>query len=71
LQHNILVRHGDGNVLVFITESGWNDDTRWVFGVSPAKRIQYTLGAWEHARQNWPWIRCMAMWVFKLPAPAN
>ena len=71
LLREIMLQHGDGDVPVYITEAGWNDDTRWAFGVTPAQRITYTLGAWEYARANWPWVRCVAMWVFKLPAPAH
>jgi hypothetical protein len=69
LLREIMVRNGDEDVPVYITESGWNDDPRWVFAVTPAQRIAYTLGAWEYARANWPWARCVAVWVFKHPAP--
>ncbi len=71
LEHDLMVRYGDGDLPVFITEAGWNDDTQWVFGVTPAQRIRYTLDAWTYARLHWPWVRCVAMWVFKLPAPAH
>lgn len=67
----IMARHGDADVPVYITESGWNDDPRWAFGVTPAQRIAYTLGAWEYALANWPWAKCVAVWVFKQPAPAR
>jgi hypothetical protein len=68
LLREVMLKHGDTSP-VFITEAGWNDDPRWVFGVSPAQRITYTLGAWEYARSNWDYVKCVAMWVFKLPAP--
>jgi len=67
----IMVQHGDADVPVFITESGWNDDVHWAFGVTPAQRIDYTLQAWDYAAANWPWVECVAVWVFKLPAPAQ
>ncbi len=70
LLREIMARNGDEDVPVYITESGWNDDPRWVFAVTPAQRIAYTLGAWQYARQHWPWARCVAVWVFKHPAPA-
>jgi hypothetical protein len=70
LLREIMARHGDADVPVYITESGWNDDPRWAFGVTPAQRIAYTLGAWDYAQAHWPWARCVAVWVFKLPAPA-
>ena len=71
LLREIMVRHGDADVPVFITESGWNDDVHWVFGVTPAQRIAYTLQAWDYAQAKWPWVKCVAAWVFKLPAPAQ
>ncbi len=70
LLREIMARNGDEDAPVYITESGWNDDPRWVFAVTPAQRIAYTLGAWEYARQHWPWARCVVVWVFKHPAPA-
>ncbi len=70
LLHEVLGRHGDGDLPVYITEAGWNDDTNWAFGVTPAQRIAYTLRAWDYARAHWPWVRSVDMWVFKLPAPA-
>lgn len=66
----IMLRHGDTSP-VYITESGWNDDVRWVNGVTPAQRITYTLRALEYARTHWDWVPCLAFWVFKLPAPAR
>ena len=71
LLRQVMHEHGDGEVPVYITEAGWNDDMRWVNGVSPAQRITYTLAAWAYARTHWPYVRCVAMWVFKLPAPAH
>ncbi|HRA00531.1 MAG TPA: beta-galactosidase [Thermoflexales bacterium] len=70
LLREVMLKHGD-TAPVFITEAGWNDDPRWVFGVSPAQRIAYTLGAWDYARAHWDYVRCVAMWVYKLPAPEN
>ncbi len=70
LLREIMARNGDEDTPVYITESGWNDDPRWVFAVTPAQRIAYTLGAWQYAQQHWPWARCVAVWVFKHPAPA-
>jgi len=66
----IMDRHGDASP-IYITEAGWNDDVNWVNGVTPAERIQYTLRALDYAQAHWPWVRCLAFWVFKLPAPAQ
>jgi polysaccharide biosynthesis protein PslG len=67
----VMVKNGDADLPVFITESGWNDDPRWAFGVTPAQRIAYTVQAWDYAKANWSWAKCVAVWVFKLPAPAH
>ena len=71
LLREVMLKQGDTAVPVFITESGWNDDTRWAFGVTPAQRIEYTLQAWDYTKTNWDWVQCVAVWVFKLPAPAH
>ncbi|BCX04792.1 MAG: hypothetical protein KatS3mg053_2730 [Candidatus Roseilinea sp.] len=66
----IMQAHGDDSP-IYITEAGWNDDVNWVNGVTPAQRIEYTLRALDYAQDHWPWARCVAFWVFKLPAPAR
>ena len=70
LIREVMRAHADASD-VHITEAGWNDDPRWPQGVTPARRIAYTLGAWEWAAGQWPWVRSVSMWVFKLPAPAR
>jgi len=69
LLRQIMVEHGDAHKLIYVTEAGWNDHPRWTMAVSPAQRIRYTLGAYEWAREHWPWCPVIAMWVFRLPAP--
>jgi len=64
-----MVAHGDGDKPVYVTEAGWNDHPRWAGSVRPAQRIEYTIGAYEWARQRWPWCACVAMWAFRYPAP--
>jgi hypothetical protein len=63
-----LVAYGDGSKPIYVTEAGWNDHPRWVNGVRPAQRIEYTIGAYEWARQHWPWCRSVAMWALRYPA---
>jgi polysaccharide biosynthesis protein PslG len=67
----IMVDNGDAIKDAYITETGWNDDPRFVNGVTPANRVRYTLDALALAKAEWPWVKCVAIWVFKLPAPAN
>ncbi len=70
LIREMMARNGNA-VEMHITEAGWNDDPRWPQGVTPVRRIAYTLAAWEYARDLWPWVQSVSMWVFKLPAPAQ
>jgi hypothetical protein len=71
LLRKVMLKNGDADKPIFITETGWNDDPRYTNGVSPAQRIDYTLRAFEYAKANWLWAKCVAIWVFKLPAPAK
>ena len=69
LLRGIMVRYGDGHKPVYITEAGWNDHPRWTGSVSPARRIQYTIDAFEWAYHQWPWCEAVAIWAFRYPAP--
>jgi hypothetical protein len=71
LLQEVMDRYGDAAKPIYITEAGWNDHPRWTGAVSPAQRIAYTVGAYEWARQHWPWCKCVAMWAFRYPAPAH
>ncbi len=71
LLREIMVAYGDGSKPVYVTEAGWNDHPRWASSVRPAQRIEYTIGAYEWARQRWPWCACVAMWAFRYPAPTH
>jgi len=71
LLREVMVAYGDVDKPVYVTEAGWNDHPRWAGAVSPAQRIQYTIGAYEWARQRWPWCECVAMWAFRYPAPTH
>ncbi len=71
LLRQIMVEHGDAHKPVYITEAGWNDHPRWTMSVSPAQRVHYTIGAYEWAREHWPWCSVVAMWAFRLPAPRH
>ena len=71
LLREIMVAYGDESKPIYVTEAGWNDHPRWAGGVRPALRVEYTLGAYEWARQHWPWCACVAMWAFRYPAPTH
>jgi hypothetical protein len=69
LLRNIMDRYGDADKPIYVTEAGWNDHPRWTGAVSPAQRIEYTIGAFEWAQEYWPWCESVAMWAFRYPAP--
>jgi hypothetical protein len=71
LLREIMVAHGDGDKPIYVTEAGWNDHPRWANSVRPAQRIAYTIGAYEWARQHWPWCACVAIWAFRYPASTH
>ncbi len=71
LLREVMIFYGDSEKPVYVTEAGWNDHPRWTGAVSPAKRIEYTIGAYDWAHQRWPWCKCVAMWAFRYPAPTQ
>lgn len=68
LLREIMVEHGDAHKSIYVTEAGWNDHPRWTMTVSPAQRIRFTIGAYEWAREHWPWCTMVAMWALRFPA---
>ena len=71
LLHDVMARNGDRDKPVIITEGGWNDHPRWTRAVHPAQRILYTIQAYQLAQERWPWVRAVALWAFRYPAPAR
>jgi O-glycosyl hydrolase len=71
LLREVMVRNGDGDKPVMITEGGWNDHPRWTRAVRPGQRIAYTLRAYQKALEEWPWVNAVALWAFRYPAPAR
>jgi polysaccharide biosynthesis protein PslG len=71
LVHEIMQRNGDGAKHVMITEGGWNDHPRWTKAVRPAQRVAYTVGAYEKALSQWPWVDALCIWAFRYPRPAG
>lgn len=67
----ILDSYGLTRMPIAITESGWNDHPRWAQAVTPAERLTYTIDAYELARQQWPTVEKLCLWVFRFPAPIN
>lgn len=71
LIRQVMVDQGDADKFIYITETGWNDHPRWTMGVSPGQRIQYTLEALNYVEENWPFVKLVAIWSFRYPAPTK
>ena len=71
LARAIMVEFGDAATPIYITESGWNDHPRWSMAVRPAQRIQYTIDALDYAAAHWPYVKTLAIWAFRYPAPVR
>jgi polysaccharide biosynthesis protein PslG len=71
LLREIMVRHGDEEKQMYITETGWNDHPRWTRAVRPGQRIEYTLDALRYAESHWPYVELVGLWMFRLPAPSR
>lgn len=71
LVRQVMVENGDEATPIYVTETGWNDHPRWTMAVKPGQRIQYTIDALEYARENWPYVKTLAIWAFRYPAPTR
>ena len=71
LVRDVMLRHGDADTKIYITEFGWNDHPRWTMAVRPGQRIQNTLDALTYAEENWPYVEMIAIWAFRFPAPTK
>lgn len=69
LHHEIMLRYGDADKPVYITEAGWNDSPRWTWGVLPSQRVDYTLRSFALAENAWSWAENLCVWVMRYPAP--
>lgn len=71
LVRDLMLRNGDGDKPVIVTEAGWNDHPRWTRAVRPAQRLAFTVRAYEKAALEWPSVLAVAQWAFRLPNPAG
>ncbi|MFW5692303.1 MAG: hypothetical protein ACOCX3_03015 [Chloroflexota bacterium] len=69
LLRDIMTANGDGDKPVYITESGWNDNPRWVHGVRPSQRAAYTVDALAFTDTHWPWAETLCLWILRHPTP--
>jgi hypothetical protein len=71
LMREVMLRHGDADTPMMITETGWNDHPRWTQAVRPAQRLTYTLDALDRAAADWPYVELVGLWSFRYPAPTR
>lgn len=68
LLHEVMVRNGDTNKAVWISEIGWNSapfEHPWGTSVSEEQKGQYLVGTMQRAEAEWPWVGAMCIWMFR------
>jgi hypothetical protein len=71
LLRDVMQEYGDGDKPVYITESGWNDHPRWTKAVRPGQRLQYTLDSFRLVERDWPTVKNLCIWYFRVPLPVR
>jgi len=71
LIRDIMVRNGDANKPIWISEMNWNAAPAGVppvYGrVDEATQARYLILAYERIRQEWPWLGVANVWYLKRP----
>jgi O-antigen ligase len=74
LLREIMERHGDMRKPVWIGEFGWNSApesipaerrTTWGEPVSEERKAEYLVAQLERARDEWPWMGVMNVWMLR------
>ncbi len=74
LLHEIMLRYGDRNKAVWISEFGWNSSTQpHEFGppVTEEQKAAYIVELMARARREWPWMGVMNVWFLRAGAGFN
>ncbi|MCX7855688.1 MAG: beta-galactosidase, partial [Anaerolineae bacterium] len=82
LIREVMEAHGDGGKPLWVSHFGWNslppdwEDVPSIWGtVDGETQAEYTVGALERARREWPWVGAMCLSHFQpdlsLPAPGT
>ncbi|HWQ12672.1 MAG TPA: cellulase family glycosylhydrolase, partial [Roseiflexaceae bacterium] len=70
----VMLRHGDAETAVWISEFGYNSAppsvpeparSTWGAPVSEEQKGEYLVGQLERARREWPWIGVMNVWFLR------
>lgn len=71
LTRDIMVRHGDANKPIWITEMGWAavpEDISTVFGrVTREQQARYLVDAYRRASNEWPFVGPLFAWFLRRP----
>jgi hypothetical protein len=71
LTRDIMVRHGDANKPIWVTEMGWAAvpaDMPTVFGrVTRQQQARYLAGAYRRANEEWPFVGPLFAWFLRRP----
>ena len=71
LIRDIMVRNGDGNKPIWISEMNWNTaplDVPAVYGrTTPDQQAYYLLLAYDRIQREWPWLGMAAVWYLRRP----
>lgn len=66
---DVMVRHGDANKPIWISELGWNvvpDGMDNRFGqVTPEQQARFAVEAYDRAQEEWPWVGVINYWFLK------
>jgi polysaccharide biosynthesis protein PslG len=72
----IMVRNGDADKPIWITEMNWNappaDLSDKPFGsVTPEQQARYAVLAYQRAQEEWPWVGVVNIWFLKRASDAE
>lgn len=72
LIRDIMVRHGDAQKPIWISEMAWNVVPEPIYAdygrVTEAQQAKYGVEAYQRAQAEWPWVSVVNYWFFKRPA---
>ncbi len=72
LIRDVMVRNGDAQKPIWISEMGWNvvpEDVYPAFGrVTEAQQARYAVEAYQRSQAEWPWVGVNGTWFLKRAA---
>ena len=69
---DVMVRHGDADKPIWISEMGWNVAPEGIDGrfgrATPEQQARFAVEAYERAQAEWPWVGVVNYWFLKRAA---